>query len=61
MQVSALSQLSACLYDFIDCLLQSELTFAEIQHKCGLANSSLAEALCVDCMQAALLFGKIDQ
>jgi hypothetical protein len=37
------------------------LTFAEIQHTCGLAEISQAEDLCVDCMQASLLFGKIDQ
>jgi hypothetical protein len=41
--------------------LQSVLSYAEIAEKCGLADIIQAEALCVDCMQASLLFGKIDQ
>ena len=40
---------------------QSALSYAEISDKCGLADLTQAEALCVDCMQASLLFGKIDQ
>ena len=44
-----------------NCHLQSLLTFADIQRTCGLAEIGQAEDLCVHCMQASLLFGKIDQ
>jgi hypothetical protein len=61
-KVSALPQCRASLPCFSRSLpRQPVLSFAEIQNSCGLADISMAEHLCVDCMQASLLFGKIDQ
>ena len=43
------------------CVLSFKFSLADIQRTCGLAEIGQAEDLCVHCMQASLLFGKIDQ